>query len=87
MTAVLQVVDLEFVLLALMRFLVVAEFGAVRYDCLDTCMGHGDCRVNTPLFSGFWRRIDRYGSSQLVTGSAGEPVVVYPAYLQSAKME
>lgn len=46
------VAALELVILALLRFLVIAGHGAVRYDCHDPGMDHADSSVITPLASG-----------------------------------
>lgn len=51
-TAVLLEAPLEFAILALKRFLVVAEVDAVGYDCRDSRIGHGNCDVITPFSSG-----------------------------------
>lgn len=51
-TAVWPVADLELVPLALVRFLVFAERGAMVYDCHDLGTGPGSCGMITPIPSG-----------------------------------
>lgn len=55
-TAVGHVASLEFVELALMQFLVVAQHGAVGTTVM-THMGHGSCGITTLLSSGVRRYV------------------------------
>lgn len=51
-TAVWHVPALEFVIMAFIRFLFVAEREAVGYGCHDPCTGNGDCYMITRLLRG-----------------------------------
>lgn len=85
--AVWHMTALAFVILEAIRFLVVADRGAVGYDCLDLGIGHGCCGVNTPLSSGVRLRVDHYGYAQFVTEYAFDTAAAYLACQCSAKID
>lgn len=78
--------DLELVMLALIRFLVVVERDVVGYDFHDARTGHGGCGVTTPLSSSFRRRVDHYGFVQLVGGCPFDPTTAHLAYGHSPEI-
>lgn len=86
-TSIWYVAALEFVILALMRFVVVAERRAEGYDCRCSRMGHGGYSVIPPLWNGVQRRLNHLGFAQFVTGCSFNPAATYVAYRRSAKID
>lgn len=82
--AVWHVHALEFVILALIQFLVVAERAAV--SCHDPRRVHGLCGVNTSLSSGVRLHMDHYGFVQIVTGCTFDHAPAYHVYRRSSEI-
>lgn len=75
---------LGLVRLALMCFSVVAECGALGYDCHDLHMGHVCCIVITSLSSIAPRYVDQYGAAHFVTGCTFDQSSAYLVYRRFA---
>lgn len=82
-----HVAALNLIILAHIRFLVVAERGALGYDCHDRSMGHGGCGMITLFSRGGQHCFYHHGLAQFVTGCALDPAATYLAYRRSAEIE
>lgn len=66
----LHIPALEFVTLALVRFLFAAEHGVVGFSRYEPRMGQGGCKVLVPLAGCELRRVDHYGFASFFLGCA-----------------
>lgn len=77
---------LKFIIQGLVAFFFVVQRSVVGYDCRDPFIGHGGCRVISPLSSNIQRPIDHHDFAQFVVACAFHPAAAYLAYRCSAEI-
>lgn len=77
----------EFVILALIGFLVLQERDKRWHDCRNPPRVHGGCGMTSLVSIAIRRHVDQYGSAQLVAGCDFDTGGAYLIYRLSADIE